>query len=190
MLKISFTALSLLVVVAGLSGCGSGSSTKAEVVELNKVIDAFEATMAALDGAEGEAGAEGADTIAPVASANEDKEKTTQFLTAFASELNKAKVHSKSVGVSMNASGSIEGFTDANGNMSRDGNDERVFMIEIDSERDRLIASTTTEGDTYHRPYHYRPGGMFMGYMLGSMMGRSSMYYGAPGRARPNYGSM
>ena len=125
-----------------------------------------------------------------------DNKKTADFLKRFAKNLNAAKViQGDTIGVLMQPSGAIEGFIDKDKDMRKSGAAEKtLFTIQIDTEKNRLIATQTVEGSTYHRDRHYHRsgfgfggGGFFMGYMLGSMMGRQRGFYG--GR-RPGFSSM
>ena len=202
----------LTVCVVGLafflSGCGGSSNV--EVVDLNKVLDILVKVLEEKDPTaaatspkvtktsakpEGKAPtkkatAKKADSkeFKPV---KEDKAKQEKILKRFADELNKAKLIKSTIGVSFATSGSIEGFTDKNKNMKRDSGDKKLFKIEIDTQKKRLIAS---DEHGYRRDHGYRRsgfsgGGFFMGYMFGSMMSRQGSHYSGS-RRRPNYGSM
>ena len=177
-----------------LTGCGSAPDV--EVVDLNHVLDAVAAVLdesaepAAQDKpaepAAGEAAAE-AVAIEPIDPAKEDAAKQDEFLKKLAAKLNEMHMIKSTIGCQLNSEGAIEGFADANANMSKEDREDRLFLVEIDAERNRLIAS-----DTYnnHRDHHYRPrpGGFFMGYMLGSMLGRQNTHFAATG-AKPDFGS-
>eukprot|EP00913_Durusdinium_trenchii_P023430 g22008.t1 len=124
----------------------------------------------------------------------ENAQLTAAFLKRLTVELNKAKLVEDHIGVQMLSSGAIEGFIDENKDGKKLGpNEKKLFLVEIDHAKSRLIATDDTgqSGETYRRDrrYHYRPGGFFMGYMLGSMMGRQNSFYSG-GRTRPNYSSM
>ncbi len=172
-----------------LCGC---SSISVDVVDLNKVLDEFQATLTELDGKEaGDANAAGAGAGAEQAVVGvevvekEDEEKKKEFLTLFATKLNAAKLVSKPIGVEMHESGSINGFVDLNKNNTKDLSEKELFKIEIDEERGRVIAS---DNGGHYRDHRYRPGRFFTGYMLGSMLGRNRSYYsGARSSLKPNY---
>lgn len=183
-----------------LSGCGS-SEQSVSVVDLDKVLEIFEkvlqppgeANAVAANGAQPADAKEQAE-LKPVEEAQEDTTKTKAFLTKLAGELNKAKLIEDHIGVHMLQTGDIEGFIDENKDLKRSGtNEKKLFVVSIDYKNSRLVAiDDTGQGDkTYRRDrgYHYRPGGFFMGYMLGSMMGRQGRYYSG-GRAHPGYGRM
>ncbi len=151
----------------------SCSSTPVEVIDLNKVLDVMVATMdqfadKKVEGAEENANAEEVMTTAT----DDNQAVSSEFLTAYTKNLNDAKVMSKPVGTSMRADGAIEGFLDANADGKKDGAEKQLFTVEIDAERSRLIA--TDVQNSYHRDsgYTIRPGSLFMGYMLGSMLTR------------------
>jgi hypothetical protein len=162
-----------------LTGCGSAPDV--EVVDLNKVLDAVAAVLdeGAAPAAAPAGDAEGA-PIEVVDAEKEDAAKEKEFLTKLAAKLNEMHMIKSTIGVQLNSEGAIEGFRDPNANMSMEDGEDRLFLVEIDAERSRLIAS-----DTYsnHRDHHYRfrPGGLFMGYMLGSMLGRQNTHFAATG---------
>ncbi|MCH8830829.1 MAG: hypothetical protein IID45_14735 [Planctomycetes bacterium] len=186
------------------NGCSS-SEPEVSVVDLNKVLDIFEKVLnekapgAPAQAKAGEKPAAGDPQDVGVPDVQENKDKTAAFLKRLAKKLNDAKLIEAPIGVQLQASGAIEGFIDDNKDgIKQPGSVEKtLFTVEIDTERNRLIATDSTGqgGETYRRErgYHRGPGlgtGLFMGYMLGSMMGRQRGYYGGGGRARPNYGRM
>ncbi len=183
-----------------LNGCGGGDPS-VSVVDLDKVLDIFEKVLK--EPAPGGAPVANAKTgqksdanekqeFKPLEQNQENAQKTTAFLKKLTVELNKAKLVEDHMGVQMLPSGAIEGFIDADKNGRKSGaNEKKLFTVEVDHERSRLIATDDTGqgGETYRRQRGFRPGGFFMGYMIGSMMGRQNRYYSG-GRARPRYGSM
>ena len=87
----------------------------------------------------------------------------------------------------MTAGGEIVGFHDPNQNMIQDMGEAKEFTVTIDVANNRLVAS---DNHGYHRPhgYGFSPGGMMMGYMLGSMMGRQNSFYsGAMASNKPGF---
>ena len=195
------------VMLALVTGCSS--SPDVQVVDLNKVLDVFSATLAELDGEKpAEANAEGGgDVKAQVAKAQaadgqavaaqdvvavevvdeEDKEKTDLFVELFRTKLNAAKLVSTPIGVKIEESGIINGFADADKNNVMGVGEKSLFKIEIDEERNRVVAS---DGGGHYRDHHYRRShGFFTGYMFGRMLSRNRGYYtGARASAKPNYG--
>ncbi|XZE54937.1 hypothetical protein SH139x_000921 [Planctomycetaceae bacterium SH139] len=117
-----------------------------------------------------------------------DAARDEEFLALYRENLNAAqpKLMSHAIGVSMEATGAIVGYADRNDNKTQDAGEERLFTVQIDLERGRLLASDTAN---HHRDHHYRPmGGFFTAYMLGSMMSRQGSYYsGARAGAKPNF---
>ncbi|GAB4148524.1 MAG: hypothetical protein Tsb009_22360 [Planctomycetaceae bacterium] len=189
-----------------ISGCGGGDP-QVSVVDLNKVLDIFEkvlkepapgggANTAQANSTNNNGKSGDPNKVQPLDSNKENAATTKAFLTKLSAELNKAKLIEDHMGVQLRADGAVEGFIDENKNGRKDGaNDKKLFTVEIDYERSRLIATDDTGqgGETYRRdrPYRFRPGGFFMGYMLGSMMGRQNRYYsGARASSRPRFGSM
>lgn len=193
-------AVTLVALMVLFTGCES--STNVEVIDLNKVLDIFQATLDELDGNDKEAvaadeiavaNAEGEEAPAAEkqidAKPGDDQQKMDQFKTLFVKKLNEAKLISTSIGVNMAQNGAIEGFGDSNSNNVKDGLEKQLFTIQIDEERQRVIAS---DGDGHHRDHHYRPRfGFFTGYMFARMFsGQSNYYSGARAGSKPNFGSM
>ena len=177
-------ALALLLPMA--VGCGGGDDV--EVVDLNRVLDVLAQVLEEPLPLVQPATEPAAKEIQPIAEA--DPAKEGEFLKRFAKALNDAKLVKSPIGVSMLADGSIEGFTDANTNMTKDTGEEHLFKVQIDAENSRLIASDENGGYHRDRQYTYRPCGFFMGYMLGSMMGRQNNYYASAGQPKPNFRNM
>ena len=181
---ICVTALAMLLPV--ISGCGSGDDV--EVVDLNRVLDVLAKVLEEPMGPVQPQTEPAAKEVQPIAEA--DPAKEADFLKRFATALNEEKLVKSPVGVTMLADGSIEGFTDPNSNMTKDADEQHLFKVQIDAENSRLIASDEAGGYHRDRQYTYRPGGFFMGYMLGSMMGRQNNYYASAGQAKPNFRNM
>ncbi|MCH2129903.1 MAG: hypothetical protein MK179_12205 [Pirellulaceae bacterium] len=184
--SVLLVGVSLLCMV-GTSGCVT--HTNVEVIDLNQVLDILMATMDESDAASAAnpANSSQPEDIAQVAAAEEDAAKQQELLTRFATELNSRKLIQSPIGVSLNANGAIEGFTDRNQNMTKDTGDKKLFTVQIDSDRKRLIASDTND---YHREHPYRPrmGGFFTAYMLGSMLGRQNSFYAT--QPKPRFDNM
>ncbi len=149
----------------------TGCSTSTEIIDLNKVLDIMTATLEELKQESPASAADPAqETIEPLDNEFEAAEYNEIFLTRFAANLNKAKLISSSIGVGMLNTGAIEGFIDKNKNSKKETSEKKLFTVEIDSERNRLIATDTQ--NQYRRSSHYRPGGLFTGFLLGSMLSR------------------
>ncbi len=231
----SLFSLVLASLVFGAWSCGSsgssGSSAEApEVIDLDKVLDAFHAALKVKDDEPAPAAAPAAKPAAPAAApaaaapaaaapgaaaaapgaapaaapavaaapaakpaSAEPKasaDKTKKFLTNFKKELNTRKIGTKhQVGVLFMDSGVFEGYADKNKNNKKDAGEKKLFHLEVDGERKRVIATTWVNNKPYRRPRGYSlAGGLLGGYMLGRMMGRGNRYYRS--RPRPNYRSM
>jgi hypothetical protein len=196
----SLALLGITSLMAAISGCASDSS-HVDVVDLNKVLDALVAVLdesgapatapdagaANLSATDGKAEISSLAEIQAVEPAKQDPQKETDFLTRYAAKLNEMKVMSSPVGVSMSPGGEIIGFVDPNQNNQQDLGEDKEFTVTIDPANKRLVAS---DNHGYHRPhvYHSHGGGMMMGYMLGSMMGRQNSYYSGPmAAAKPGF---
>ena len=194
------TLLPVGTMLAFSAGCGVQNE---DVVDLNKVVDALVAVLdegnvaknaATKEG--GEAVVSATDGFAEVSSTTEiqaiepdkqDPTKESDFLKKYAAKLNEMKAMNAPLGVSMAAGGEIIGFQDPNQNMVQDMGESKEFTVTIDVENSRLVAS---DNHGFHRPhgYGFNPGGMMMGYMLGSMMGRQrSFYSGGMSSAKPSF---
>lgn len=189
--------LALLIIVGGCQ------SQAVNIVDLNKVLDIFQATLNELDGTDvakakvdggddaavdGEAEeAPKADVVGIEVVSEEDKAKQAEFVTLFRTKLNAAKVSAVPVGVTMDESGAVKGFADANNDNVKAAGEKELFKIEIDEQRNRVVAS---DGGGHYRDHSFRPGGFFTGYLLGSMLSRNRGYYsGARSNMKPDYGS-
>jgi hypothetical protein len=140
---------------------------------------------AATDGAPSGAGGVAQGTVAGGDAISRDPAKEAEFLKRYAEELNKLKVMTAPVGVSMAPGGEIVGFKDPNLNNVQDAGETKEFTVTIDPENQRLVAS---DNNGHHRPYGYRPGGFLTGYLIGSMLSRQSSFYSGPNAgARPDF---
>ena len=94
-------------------------------------------------------------------------------------EMNRSPaLHAKRIATRINKNASIDGHSDHNGNGKVDAAEPRLFKIEIDTDKRRIIA--TAEGGS---SYGYRPGyRSFMGgYLVGGLLGqqrRAGIRYG------------
>jgi hypothetical protein len=157
-IKTMFFAGALTVL---LSGC---SNESVEVVDLNRVLDVMVDT---LDQTQAKMGSE-------FQGNSEDPEVRQQFMDNFnvlyAENLNAAKLMSQPIGTSVQSDGSISGFIDPNQNMTMDGSEKQIFIVEIDSERNRLIATDTQHG--YHRDHGFSMAGLATGMLIGHLLSR------------------
>ncbi len=174
--------IKFLFCVAVISFCGCSPSV--EVVDLNKVLDVFQATLSELDG--DDESVDAAEIEGAEVAAGEEKEKQEQFLATFRTNLNAAKLVASPIGVKMHESGTINGFSDKDNDNVQDSGELELFKVDMDVEGKRLVAS---DGAGHHRDHTYRRRhGFFTGYMLGSMLNRNRGYYsGARASLKPDY---
>jgi hypothetical protein len=147
MKKILLGALTALVVA-----CSSGPSS---VADLDRVLDITVDTLKKFE----------------TSVFNTKDEKAMQ---AFARELqlnmniSYPKPANKPVGIELAKDGSIKGYADENNNSTRDGGEEDLFKIQIDSEKQRIIAS-----DQQHtRDFGISGMGLLAGFLMGSLLNR------------------
>lgn len=173
-----------IVLAALISGC----SQRAEVIDLDKVLDIMKRTLDELNTsvpvsqpAYGDTPPP--DTVEPMSADTRNPEYDALFLTRFSENLNAAKLTTDRIGVSMLQDGSVEGFRDTNTNDMKDAYEKSIFKIEIDTEGNRLIATDTQ--NRYRRSTGYSMmHGMFAGYFLSSMFGRQHYSGVSPSRFR------
>jgi len=93
-----------------------------------------------------------------------------EFAIVYTNALNASQpvVHTGPLGVAPKEDGSFSVYDDKNSNMIADSGEKELFIVEVDEQNDRLIAST--EG--YVRDRGFSGGGLLMGYLIGSMLGR------------------
>ncbi len=152
-------AISLLIVVPLLlfHGCGANQQ---ELVDLDRVLDITMATLDSLNGTQIEGIS--TDSLEAITTENQNPQLDSLFLATYGENLNRAQLISDPIRPALEEDGSINGYNDVT--------NQKLFSIEIDSESNRLIA--TDVQNSYRRESHFPFGGMFMGYMLGSMLGR------------------
>ncbi len=180
-----------------VSGCSLQSSGQVYVIDLNKVLEIFEKVLneplPANTADAGEKKDEGKDDSGAaknnqLAEVEESKANTEAFLTEFAKQLNDAKLIDKPISVRFKTNGAIAGFVKVDGEAGGQ-KEKELFEIQVDKEGNRLVASDKDGNHHRDRPYRYRPGGFFTGYMLGSMLSRQNNYYSGT-RTRPNFSAM
>ncbi len=151
----------LLVVVAACS-----SEPEVEVIDLDKVLDVTMNTMDQMQ----------AKTVAPIAGQPVDEatkqKQLDEFNTMLTQNLNNAKIYSQPLATEVKRDGSFEGFIDANQDMKQDSSENKLFTVEVDYERNRLIATDTQEG--YRRDHGFSMGGLAAGMLIGHLLSRQS----------------
>lgn len=73
------------------------------------------------------------------------------------------------IGVSPQADASLLAYADGNANSVKDEGEQAMFMIEVDGENSRIIASSRTGAVNDH---HFSGTSLLAGYLLGSMLSR------------------
>lgn len=101
------------------------------------------------------------------------EEKDWQQLSGFMGEqMNKQPaIYPKPVGITLLKDAKFEGFVDTNRNKTKDAGEDRIFTVEVDIERKRLIA--TDEGGQSVGSGLARAGtGFLAGMVIGSLLSR------------------
>ncbi len=154
----------------------SCSSQQKETVDLDKVLNIMQLTLDELNKSTPVNSGiytdnNSSDTMLPIPADNQNDDYNQVFIQKFQTNLNNAQIAKGQIGVQMPKDGSVEGYIDSNNNFSQDLNEKTVFKVEIDVERNRLIATDTQ--NQYRRSTGYSfAQGMFAGYLLRSMFGR------------------
>ncbi len=169
LLSILMTGLSLMIIV--------GCSQQKESVDLDKVLNIMQSTLDDLNKSTPVNKDQGiytdnnsSDTMSPIPPDNQNEAYNQAFIQRFQKNLNNAQIAQGQIGVQMPKDGSVEGYIDYNNNFSQDSNEKTVFKVEIDVERNRLIATDTQ--NQYRRSTGYSfAQGMFAGYIFRSMFG-------------------
>ncbi len=118
------------------------------------------------------------------------KEKAMDdFSLSLADTLNatEPKVYPKTLGVIAEKDGSFTGFVDKNVNKLKDSGEPTAFKIEIDGEKQKLIASNSERSaeSGIGGMMTGLAGGMMMGMLMGSLMNRQSSTGTRPGANTP-----
>lgn len=94
-----------------------------------------------------------------------------QFATVLQANMRGAnpKVHPGPIGVDAKTDGSFAGYYDKNDNMKRDSGEKDLFTVEIDSEKQRLIA---TDVNGYVRDHSFSGTGLLTGLLIGHLLSR------------------
>jgi len=99
-----------------------------------------------------------------------EEEAMEEFAIVYTNNLNASQpaVHTGPLAVAAQADGSFSVFDDKNSNKLADSGEDELFKVEVDNENGRLIASA----ESYVRDRGFSGGGLLMGYLIGSMLGR------------------
>ena len=77
--------------------------------------------------------------------------------------------YSKPVGISMREDAAFVGFADLNGNNISDAGEKDIFTVELDPERNHIIATDIISGEG---TYRVSGAGLMAGYIAGRLIGR------------------
>ena len=96
-----------------------------------------------------------------------------EFASKLQSNLRRAQppVHPGPVGLVANSDGSFSGYYDKNDNQQRDSGEKDLFKVEVDSEKQRLIAS---DANGYVRDHSFSGSGLLAGMLIGHLLSRQS----------------
>jgi len=95
-----------------------------------------------------------------------------KFTSQYNDNLNSAQppMNSNSIGVNAQEDGALLSFDDVNNNGIQDPGEKDLFKMEVDSENNRLIASSETEA----RDQGFSASGLLMGMLIGNMLSRQT----------------
>ncbi len=147
------TALTLFTSMV-LTGCGMQSAPEPRV-DLDRVMTIAGETMNSFDAR---------------ATGVSESNAMGEFSVLLGYDLNDAQppLFDGQIGVAAQEDGSLMGFNDADGNTTQESGEDELFKVEVDTENNRLLASS--EGAVQERGFSM--GGLFMGMMLGNMLSR------------------
>jgi hypothetical protein len=81
-------------------------------------------------------------------------------------------LHTAAIGVAPGSDASLLAYEDLNANSTMDEGEDALFLVEIDGEQSRVIASSRSGAVNDH---HFSGTGLLAGYLIGSMMSRQRM---------------
>ncbi|WP_185234280.1 hypothetical protein [Teredinibacter franksiae] len=81
-------------------------------------------------------------------------------------------LHTAAIGVAPGSDASLLAYEDLNANSIMDEGEDALFLVEIDGEQSRVIASSRSGAVNDH---HFSGTGLLAGYLIGSMMSRQRM---------------
>jgi len=143
----------------------TGCSSKPASLDLDRVLDVTASTLETFESrAQSDYGYETDADYTKTDVAMQD------FIKQLRTNLNRAnpQIHADPIGVNLADDGSIHGYNDANNNGSKDSDEVELFKVEIDSEKNRLIASS----ENYVRDHRFSGTGLLAGFLLGNLLGR------------------
>ncbi|NRA61423.1 MAG: hypothetical protein HRU25_11045 [Psychrobium sp.] len=155
----SIVKYGLIVAVLGyviFSNTGDNDAVKDEI-DLNLVLDITVETL---------------HTVSETVDENSDTELAfTQLADALAVDYNKSEpaIYNQRIGVNSRTDASLVAYGDTNGNNVLDDGESLLFMIEIDGEKSRIIASSNSGAVNDH---YFSGTSLVAGYLIGSMLAR------------------
>ena len=156
MIRISHISAAVIS-AAFLAGCSAASSPKGP--DLGSVLDR---TVMALEFAEAEFEKPEAPTEAAM--------MVDEFSGLMRQAMNlDPQFYEKPIGVKLREDAAYVGFADLNGNNVMDAGDTDIFTIELDAERNRIIATDIVSGEG---TYRVSGTGLLAGYIAGRLLGR------------------
>ena len=104
----------------------------------------------------------------------EDEAAAAKQLDAFSGLMFQAmntdpRFYNKTIGVNLREDAAFVGFADANGNNVADAGEKDIFTVELDAERNRIIATDLASGEG---TYRLSGTGLLAGYIAGRLIGR------------------
>lgn len=138
---------------------------------LDVTVDTLHAYQETLDSQQGLVNQEGEASPATAATNPDPDEAFVGFANALAANYNKSQpaIYTGPIGVSPQTNASLLAFSDANSNQTYDDKEEALFLIEIDGEKARIIASSNSGAVKDH---HFSGTSLLAGYLIGSMLSR------------------
>lgn len=151
-LKYGFYAIAAVAVIFAVTNKSGGSGTT--TAQLDQALGIASNTIGNFESTEG---------------VNESN-AMDKFAAKYNQDLNAAQppMNANSMGISAKDNGALLSFDDVNANGIQDAGEKDLFTMEVDSEGNRLIAST--EGEA--RESGFSGSGLLMGMMIGNMLSR------------------
>lgn len=109
-------------------------------------------------------------TMESYGGAMEDAKAMDGFTDELQSNLNATnpKIYPEMISVTLKDDGSIEGYHDANKNTIQDTSESVLFKLEVDSEKNRLLASASDQV----REHGFSGTGLLTGLLIGNLLSR------------------
>jgi hypothetical protein len=151
----------IAAVIAGIYFAGSSNDYVEDDIDLNRVLDVTVDTLHSYQ-----------EKIELSGGEPDSDQVFLDFSNDLAINYNNAQptIYTKgSIGVSPQTDASLLAFVDANGNAELEESEELLFLIEIDGENARIIASSSSGAINEH---HFSGTGLLTGYLIGSMLTR------------------